>query len=172
MEEAIKNRDLTEGLIKEFHALLFANIKAFSGGTPVVPGAYKTKDNHVLTISGQIHHYAPATQVPIFMENLIAWYTENKQCLHPIELATIFHHKLVAIHPFTDGNGRVSRLCMNFILMQKGYPPAIIRKEKRKEYYEALESADEGNIGLFVQMLAEEVTHNLNLMVKELGKMA
>lgn len=170
LQEAIKERDLTEGLIKELHAMLFANIKGYAGGTPIVPGAYKDNDNHVLTISGEIHYYAPATQVPNLMENLIAWYNENKQTLHPVELAAIFHHKLVAIQPFPDGNGRISRLCMNFILMKNGYPPAIIRKEKRKDYYVALEEADGGSLDLFVQMVEDEVKHNLEMMVKEIKR--
>ena len=96
--------------------MLFANINAYTGGAHIVP-EHKDKDNHVLSISGQIHYYAPATQIPNLMENLITWYNENKQTT-PSWIAAIFHHKFIAIHPFTDGNGRVSRLCMNFILMK------------------------------------------------------
>ena len=132
-----------------------------------MPGIYKTKDNHVLTISGEIHYYTPATQVPTEMEKLITWYNESKLKLHPVELAAVFHHKFVAIHPFSDGNGRVSRLCMNFILMKNGFPPAIIRNEKRKEYYVALEEADKGNPGTFIDLISDEVKYNLELILRE-----
>lgn len=170
LQDAIKHRDLTEGLIKEFHAMLFSGIKTLAGGLPVTPGAYKTKDNHVLTASGVIHHYAAATQVSAEMENLIAWYNENKQTLHPIEVAALFHHRFVAIHPFPDGNGRVSRLCMNYILMKNGYPPAIIRTENRWDYYTALEEADNGKKGAFIQLVADEVRHSLKLIIAEIEK--
>jgi len=165
LEEAIKSRDLTEGLIKELHATLFLGIELFAGAESIKPGAYKIKDNHVLTLSGEIHHYVPAILVPEEMEKLITWYNENKLKMHPVELAALFHHKLVAIHPFTDGNGRISRLCMNYILMQKGYPPAIIRNERRKEYYLALEQADKGNPKAFIELVANEVKANLQLIV-------
>ncbi|SHE60062.1 Fic family protein [Desulforamulus putei DSM 12395] len=170
LQDAIKHRDLTEGLIKEFHAILFSGIKTMAGGVPVVPGSYKTKNNHVLTASGKIHHYTPASQVPVEMEKLLKWYNDNKGKLHTIELAALFHHRFVAIHPFPDGNGRVGRLCMNFILMKNAYPPAIIRKENRKEYYIALEEADHGNPQLFINLVADEVTRNLQLMVDEIER--
>jgi len=170
LNDAIYHRNLTEGLIKEFHAMLFSGIKAFAGGTPIAPGAYKTRDNHVLTASGQIHYYASATQVFNEMEKLVTWYNNNKQETHPIEMAALFHHKLTAIHPFSDGNGRVSRLCMNFILIKNNYPPAIFRKENRREYYIALEAADSGNSKPFIQMVAGEVKHSLDLMIKEINK--
>ena len=150
--------------------MLFSGIKSFAGGTPPTPGIYKTKDNHVLTVSGEIHYYTPAIQVPVEMEKLIAWYNENKLKLHPVELAAVFHHKFVAIHPFADGNGRIARLCMNFILMKSGFPPAIIRTEKRKAYYVALEEADKGNSRAFVELIVDEVKHNLELIVEEANR--
>lgn len=62
--------------------------------------------------------------------------------LHPIALATIFHHKFEKIHPFSDGNGRTGRMLMNFILEKNGLPPVIINKKRRKEYFKALSSCD------------------------------
>ncbi|MBO9606932.1 MAG: Fic family protein [Paenibacillaceae bacterium] len=84
--------------------------------------------------------------------------------MHPIQLAAAFHHKFVAIHPFTDGNGRVGRLAMNVVLPKHGYPPAIIRNENRQDYYAALEKADAGDIQPIVDMIASEVRRNLELM--------
>jgi len=67
------------------------------------------------------------------------WYDRNKDKIHPVQLAGLVHLKLVTIHPFTDGNGRVSRLMMNFVLYKHGYPMFNITYEKRAGYYSALE---------------------------------
>ena len=74
--------------------------------------------------------------------------------LHPIELAALAHYKLVFIHPFVDGNGRTSRLLMNLFLMRAGYPPVIIRKEQRFDYYEYLQTANMGDVRPFIRFVA------------------
>ena len=82
----------------------------------------------------------PADEVPALMEEFVEWLNlEDSINLHPIEYAAIAHYKLVVIHPFYDGNGRTSRLLMNLILMQAGFPPVTIRVEDRLRYYECLE---------------------------------
>lgn len=164
LQDAIRERELSEALIKDFHAMLFNGVKSWSPVLNIIPGAYKSQDNHVLTPSGEIHHYTPAIQVPFEMEKLLEWYVSAKSVVHPIQLAAEFHHRFVAIHPFQDGNGRVGRLCMNFILMQAGYPPAIIRKEDRLDYYLALEQADKGNLKSLVTFIEEEVMRSLIVM--------
>jgi len=164
LQDSILERDLSESLIKDFHAILFEGVKYWSPGLGIVPGAYKVQDNHVLTPSGEIHYYTPAVQVPLKMEVLMEWFTVSLQTVHPILLAADFHHRFVAIHPFQDGNGRVGRLCMNFILMKAGYPPAIIRKEERLDYYLALEQADKGNSGPFCELIVSEVERSLLIM--------
>ena len=70
-------------------------------------------------------------------------YQENKDTMHPVELASNVHEKLVSIHPFIDGNGRTARLVMNLILLQNDYPITIINSDRarREEYYTALETA-------------------------------
>lgn len=161
LADVLRERELSERLIKDFHAILFQRVKDIS----FTIGEYKQADNHVLTISGNIHHYCPYLFVPQEMEFLIEQYTENIKQKHPIEVAAVFHHKFVAIHPFTDGNGRVGRIAMNVILMKHGYPPAIIRNENRLAYYQALEQADGDNIQPMVEMITSEVEKNLKMMV-------
>jgi len=80
------------------------------------------------------------------MNLLIDWYKKNEKELHPLVLASLFHHKFEKIHPFSDGNGRTGRMMVNFILMDKGYPPMIIYKKDRSMYLDALASADKINI--------------------------
>jgi len=74
--------------------------------------------------------------------------------LHPVRLAALAHYKLVHIHPFVDGNGRTSRLLMNLVLMQAGFPPVIIRRADRDTYYNHLVTANEGDIRPFVRFIA------------------
>ena len=77
------------------------------------------------------------------MEEYFLFYEANKNTMHPVLLAAEMHERLVTIHPFVDGNGRTSRLIMNLILMQHGFPITHISgdKENRFSYYQSLESA-------------------------------
>lgn len=79
--------------------------------------------------------------------------------------AALAHYKLVHIHPFTDGNGRTSRLLMNMILMQAGYPPVIIHKQHRHKYYEYLQLANAGDVRPFVRFIAECTEQTLDLFL-------
>jgi len=161
LQASIRERDLSERLIKDLHAILFQGVRNIDFS----PGEYKKRDNHVLTLSGNVHHYTSAIQVPTEMDRLLQWYHEVSKQMHPVQLAALFHHKLAAIHPFTDGNGRVSRLAMNVILMRSGFPPAIIRNENREDYYTALEKADHGDLQPVIHLIAAEVKGNLKLIL-------
>ncbi len=92
--------------------------------------------------------------VPKDIRNLLSWYTKNKKKLHPIVLAAYFHIGFEIIHPFVDGNGRVGRLLMNFILHNNGYPMINIPLEKRFDYYDCLAAAQvDGNLRPFLDLL-------------------
>ena len=168
-----KKRPLTEGLIKELHALLMRGIDWMWIGPPeqrvrkpTRSGQYKSEPNHVVRLDGKIHYYCEPVKVPDEMERLLKFYEENKSLRHPVELAAQMHYGLVAIHPFADGNGRVARLLMNLILMQNSYPPAVIRNEKRQDYYQALMTADEGDLSALVALVAGEVERTIRMMVE------
>lgn len=85
--------------------------------------------------------FTPPTPLKVYpmLTEFFDWYNKNKNKLHPIELAAIAHLKFVTIHPFGDGNGRISRLIMNFVLAKKKYPMLDIPYEERNSYYNALE---------------------------------
>lgn len=94
--------------------------------------------------------------VPRLMDEFVEWLnSEDVLRLHPVEFAAIAHYKLVVIHPFYDGNGRTSRLLMNLILMQAGFPPVTIKVEERLRYYEALNDGNEGDLRTFIRFIAE-----------------
>ena len=79
--------------------------------------------------------------------------------LHPVEQAARLHSEFVKIHPFIDGNGRTSRLLMNLVLMQHGYPPAVLPVSKRLEYYNALDKShvDDDDLSDFMGLIIEIV---------------
>lgn len=145
-KNAISERD-----ILQIHSIILQGIdKANAGVYRKVP----------VTISGAKHKPPQPFLVPKQMEGLMLWYNENKETLHPVELSAEMHERLVTIHPFIDGNGRTSRLLMNLILLQNGYPIAILKGDdkSRLEYYNALEIAQtENNKKVFIDLIAKNV---------------
>lgn len=132
-----------------------------------IAGVYRTGS---VFITGSKHQPPEALDIPLLMKNLLLWTNKNIKKLHPIELATIFHHKITNIHPFFDGNGRTARLTMNLLLMQEGYPIVSILKNDRKKYYSVLEKADLGNIEPLLLFIIQAVERSLNIYLKVIGK--
>jgi len=97
-------------------------------------------------ISGSKWEPGPAIFVEEEIDNLLKWYENEKKRMHPFELAGIFHHRFCQIHPFVDGNGRMARELHNFILVKNGFPPITVPVERRDEYMDYLERADEGDM--------------------------
>jgi len=100
------------------------------------------------------------------MQELMAWTYGDGLKLHAVQRAILFHHRLVAIHPFDDGNGRMARLLMNLLLMQAGYPPAVIRQEDRGEYYAALAQADDKHTLPLLDFVGETLVHSMEVYLK------
>lgn len=133
LEEQVQQQSpVTERLIKSLHLRVLKNIDADNAG--------RYRSTNVL-IAGATHRPPTALQVPQLMEQFITGLQQQAHSLHPVELAARAHADLVKIHPFTDGNGRTSRLLMNLILLQAGLPAAVIKVEQRLEYYSALDKA-------------------------------
>lgn len=120
------------------HAVLGWHEKMFGETKPDIAG--KIRKNRI-GISGS--RFVPPLPVEVYplLQEFFRWYDRSKGKLHPVELAALVHLKFVTIHPFADGNGRISRLMMNFVLNRKGYPMLNIPYEGRNSYYSALERA-------------------------------
>lgn len=131
-------------------------------------GEYKQFPNSVRLQNGEMFEYASPMDTPIKMNELIEWYNAEieKDELHPVALAALLHYKFVCIHPFDDGNGRISRLLMNYVLMKNDLPPVIIKTTEKKKYLNALNQADVGNIEAFVKYIAEQLIWSLALKIK------
>ncbi len=168
------DRGITESEIRELHRLILVEpyqVKAQTAdGRPTTKtiqlGQYKTSPNHVETRTGAIHYYASPEETPAKMQELMAWYRENRDQLPPLVLAALFHHKFVAIHPFDDGNGRMTRLLTNLLLMQAGFPPIVIKTEEKGEYYGVLSQADAGVIEPLLSFFAERLIRSLDLYLR------
>lgn len=128
---------LTESLVKQLHALVLRGIDRDNAGR------YRTVP---VSISGSRHMPPQPWQVPKLIEDCFVFYADQRRALHPVILAAEMHERIVTIHPFIDGNGRTSRLAMNLILLQQGYPIANIPgdMDSRLAYYSALESCNLG----------------------------
>lgn len=111
-----------------------------------------------------------AAKVPQLMAGLAAWMHRNPERLDVVELAAVSHYRFVAIHPFFDGNGRTARLLMNLLLMRQGYSPVVIPVTERKRYYAALERANHGDLGPFVNLMGHFVERALRRTLGAIGR--
>jgi Fic family protein len=117
-------------------------------------------------ISGSAVVMPNPAKVPSLMDDFEIWLTNTHE-MHPVLFAGEAHYRLVTIHPFTDGNGRTARLLMNLLLLQSGYPPAIIRKRDRIDYLAALEKAQLGGArDQFDALIMHSVDRSLDIYLK------
>jgi Fic family protein len=151
-EAALKNIPLTQNFIRTLHKTLlredYTVYRNLPGGVPtsyvIHAGQYKTRPNSVITRYGDRFEYASPEETPSLMADLVDWYNKAEQegKLSPVELAALFHYRYIRIHPFEDGNGRIARLLVNFILSRHNYPMIVVRSRKKREYLEALHQTD------------------------------
>ena len=151
-EATIKETPLTQAFIRTLHKTLlredYTVYRNLPGGMQtsytVHAGQYKTRPNSVITRYGDCFEYASPEETPALMTDLVDWYNkaEAEGKLSPVELAVLFHYRYIRIHPFEDGNGRIARLLVNYILTKHDYPMIVVRSRLKNEYLEALHAAD------------------------------
>lgn len=173
---ADKERPLSEMALKNLHEVLlvrpFWNEAITQDGQPtrrlIKVGDYKEYSNSVRLQNGEMFHYASPEETPALMGELIQWYREEEEKaeLHPVALSALLHYKFVHIHPFDDGNGRLARLLMNYVLFKHHLPPVVIKSADKKDYLFALNQADVGNLDAFVKYIAEQLIWSLKLSIK------
>ena len=108
-----------------------------------------------------------ALKIDGYINELVDWV--NTSDLDIIIKSTIFHHRFVWIHPFFDGNGRTVRLLFNLLLMKEGFPPAIILKNDRKKYYDALNFANNGNYSKLALLILQALERSLDIYLGSLN---
>jgi len=149
-----KKITFNEKIILELHYLISKDIEKEWAG--------KYRNSNV-RIGGAKHKPVDALFVKEEMEKLISWYRKEARSMNVIERAALLQHKFVYIHPFFDGNGRTSRLLMNLLFLQEGYPIVTILKNDRKKYYRMLQEADKGIYAPFVIFTAQAVVRSLDM---------
>lgn len=151
-EEAFSEYPLTETFVRQLHKTIlredYTVYRQLPGGQQtsyvVHAGVYKTRPNSVITRTGERFEYASPEETPALMTDLIAWYNEEVQRgeLTLPELCALFHYRYIRIHPFEDGNGRIARLLMNFILARHDYPMIVVKSADKENYLNALSTCD------------------------------
>jgi len=134
-----KNEKIIEELLLKWHKSIFGETK------PDIAGRFR---DYFVRVGP---HLAPDWQdVGNLMKNFVEFINKGKK-MNPVELAGRAHYQFEKIHPFGDGNGRVGRLLMNFILWHNEYPMLIIEYKKRKSYYKALQKDEDNFVSYFIR---------------------
>ena len=129
--------------------VLFWHRRLFIGTKPDIAGKIRT---HQVAISGSRFMPPSPVEVQPLLREFFRWYDRSKSSLHSVELAAAVHLRFVTVHPFADGNGRMSRLLMNFVLQRHGFPLLNIPYEDRRSYYNALERSQVKKVeSIFIQ---------------------
>ncbi len=150
--------DLNERLILKIHSFILKNIANSSAGK------YRRTE---VRIRGTDFKPPRAEMVPLLVTDLIKWYKKNKKEFHPLELASFVSAKLVTIHPFIDGNGRVSRLIMNFLLKKTKYPEINIYFRERSKYLESIKKANYEKYKSLIFFLVKTLKKNYSFLYKK-----
>ncbi|MDD5163959.1 MAG: Fic family protein [Candidatus ainarchaeum sp.] len=149
--------ELNEKFLLKLHEIYFKETK------PFIAGKFKTKDN---LVRGASFDTSPAKYVLVDMQNYFKDYEKLKKQLHPLELAAWAHWKLEKIHPFQDGNGRIGRIIMNYVLNKNKYQMIDIKTKEKQKYFKALTKCDKENSAealarLLVKRFEKQYKHSL-----------
>lgn len=148
------SEQLSKRCLLELHTLLMEGIPNAKGGT------YRTED---VSIKNSDHKPINWMYVPSEVDHMFKWMNRNMHKYNPIVMCAILHHWLVWIHPFSDGNGRVTRLFTNFFLLQKGYPEIVVRIGDRDKYYDALIDGDKCDITKLVDLFSDKIRQTVTV---------
>ena len=149
-ELAKESGSITESDIRNLHRLIL------SGVDPVEAGKYSS---HERTITGSDAILLSPHEIPALMHAFVA---DLNATPGSAERAFDAHERLVSIHPFSDGNGRTSRLLMNLLLLRESFPPLAIVPEHRLAYHERLEGVRKhGDRNAYYDFLYERLLTSL-----------
>ena len=147
-----KKEKLSIQFIQEIHKIILKNIDDYQAGK------YRTPNVRIL---GAVHIPPDATKIYRLMEEFLEWYYANRYTMAIPELAAWVQYKFVWIHPYIDGNGRTARLLMNLVLLQNGFPPAVILTLDRQKYYRVLRQADLDKPKDFLNFIGRSIERSL-----------
>lgn len=158
VEDLVQNTEpITAFHVRQIHKLILTHIDDENAGS-----CRKTQ----VRIAGAPFAPPESWRITSLMAEWSDWVASVEGSMHPIVLAAQAHHRLVATHPFVDGNGRTARLVMNLLLMRSGYPPTVILRANRRQYYSVLAKADSGNTDALENFVGRAVENSLNLYLE------
>lgn len=174
-------RLFTEGDIRDLNRMVlkegFWRVAQTADGAQtrkwIEPGQYKTQPNHVLTITGEMFYFASPEETPVEMAEFVMWLREEMATptISLASLLTQLHHRFIRIHPFDDGNGRVVRLLMNYVLLHSGLLPIVIKSKERLHYLDAIAAADASNFKPLERFILEAIEWALQLGIRAANEM-
>ncbi|MBB5033000.1 Fic family protein [Prosthecobacter vanneervenii] len=173
---ADKDRLISEGDIRDLNRIIlkepfWKQATTANGQTTrkeIIPGEYKTTPNSVLQATGEILSFASVEETPARMSDLVAWLrAELTSPTLPVAACIAkLHHDFIIIHPFEDGNGRVARLLVNYVLMRGGWLPLIVHTEEKEDYLTALRLADAGELSALMTYLQRRLEWSMQIGIK------
>jgi len=178
LDLATGSRPITEAWIRQLHEVLCASQDTYTVITPQGPqeqalpkGVYKTQPNNPLTLaSGVVHAYAPVADTSGEMARLVAELSSDRFAdSHPVLQAAYAHYAFVCVHPFADGNGRVSRALASAFLYREPGVPLVIFADQKPAYLDALEAADSGQIDAFIRFVGDRAFDTVRMVTDDLG---
>jgi len=179
LDAVTHSRPITEVWIRDLHSIVTRSQDVFSVITEVgvqqheLPkGVYKTHPNSPLNISSNtVHSYAPPIDTPNEMARLIEELrTEAFQNAHPVLQGAFAHYAFVSVHPFSDGNGRVSRALASVFTYRRPGVPLVIFADQKSDYIDALELADRGDFRTFIRFISERIIDTVQMVRAEMAK--
>jgi len=139
--------------LKKLHKILFLGVE------DTIAGKLRSELKRDVRIGGTTYVPPKWDQVDKELDSFVKWYSSVNRKLHVIELAALIHLKLISLQPFADGNSRLSRLIMNWILWKRKYPLIDIRIEDLEDYYNVLDKYQiEKDEKPFVKYIKEKFT--------------
>jgi cell filamentation protein, protein adenylyltransferase len=160
-------RDLNKIILKEPFWKECETLDGNPTRKQIIPGEYKVLPNNVRTATGEIFEFAKPAETASRMGDLVRWlHDQLETSQHPVKIAAKLHDDFLLIHPFDDGNGRVGRLLINYVLLRAGFPPLIIKSADKANYLAALRLADVGQLEALTDYLAHQLEWSLNLALR------
>ena len=135
-----QKKDISAKEILQWHKEIFLDTK------PDIAGKFR---DYLVRVGD---YRAPDWQdLQDLINEFFLWHKKNNKTMNPLELASRAHYKFEKIHPFGDGNGRIGRLIIAYILRKNKYPLFIIEYKKRKTYYRALKKSENNFLSYFTR---------------------
>lgn len=155
-----KKTDLTVDHLEQLHSMMLFESK---------DGGILRSGVEIAMVSGEKKLFAPPWEVKNLLMEFLSWLSRSAaEGVHPFLLPVSCHTIFVRIHPFCDGNGRMARLLMNYVLLRAGYPALVVRNAKKSQYFETLRAWDAGTTDTLTHFMLGMLEESFNTYFRAL----